>query len=118
MNTRARLLDVIDRSLNGPIVSEQDFDMNHVYRGLKKVLKKYDIKVREDNLLTMDFELADRVWDAAVEFLAECGVFSKDTGRVILFSEKELREYVRLAPDLSLIHILPEVKMTRPPVSC
>lgn len=99
MNTRARLLDVIDRSLNGPIVSEQDFDMNHVYRGLKKVLKKYDIKVREDNLLTMDFELADRVWDAAVEFLAECGVFSKDTGRVILFSEKELREYVRLAPD-------------------
>lgn len=98
MNTRARLLDVVDRSLNGPVMTEQDFDMNHVYRGIKKIVKKYDIKVREDNFLTMDFELADRVWDAAMEFLAECGVYSKDTGRVIQYTEKELRELVRFAP--------------------
>lgn len=98
MNTRARLLDIIDRSLSGPVVTEQDFDMQHVYKGIKRVVKKYDIKVTEDRFLTTDTDLADRVWEAAIDFLAECGVYSKDTGRIIQFSQAEIRELVRLAP--------------------
>ena len=72
--------------------------MKHVHKGIKKVVKKYDIHLSDDRFLTKNFELADRVWDAAVEFLAECGVYSKDTGRVIQYSEKEIRELVRMAP--------------------
>lgn len=98
MNNRARLLDVIKRSLSGPVLTEEDFDMNHVYRGIQKVVKKYDIKLHSDHIVNLDDELADRVWNAALEFLAGCGIYSKDTGRVILYSEEELRELIRLAP--------------------
>ncbi len=98
MNSRARLLDIIERSLNGPIVSEHDFDMERVHKNIKRLVKKYDIRVTEDRFLTTDDDLCDRAWNAAIEFLASCGVYSKDTGRVIEFSEREIRELMNMAP--------------------
>jgi methylamine--corrinoid protein Co-methyltransferase len=98
MNSRARILDIIDRSLNGPIVSEYDFDMDRVYRGITRVVKEYDIRVAEDRFITTDHDLCDRAWNAAIDFLASCGVYSKDTGRVIEFSESEIRELMNMAP--------------------
>ncbi|MEL7610202.1 MAG: monomethylamine:corrinoid methyltransferase [Bacillota bacterium] len=102
MNNKARLNDVIQRSMNGPIVSEQDFDMQHVYKGLRKIIKKYEISVQTDNLINMDKEFADRVWNAAIEFLAGCGVYSKDTGRVIQYTEREIRDFIKLAPSQTI----------------
>jgi methylamine--corrinoid protein Co-methyltransferase len=98
MNHKARLFDVVERSITGPAISEQDFDMKHVAMGVKKVVKKYNIKVENDNLVNMDKDLSDRVWNAAIEFLAECGVYSKDTGRIIQYTEKEIRDLIKLAP--------------------
>lgn len=98
MNHRSRLYDVIDRSLAGPIVSESDFDMKHIYKGLKKVVKKYDINFDGDFIINQDDDLADRVWNAAIEFLALSGVYSKDTSRVIMYTEDEIRRYIKLAP--------------------
>lgn len=98
MNHRSRLLDVIDRSLTGPIVSESDFDMKHIYQGIQKVVKKYGIKLDSGNIVNMDDDLADRVWNAAIEFLAGAGVYSKDTGRVIQYTEQEIRNMISLAP--------------------
>ncbi len=98
MNNRANLLDLIDRSLDGPLLSEQDFDMKHVAKGVKKIVKKYDIHVEDDCFLATDEDLIDRIWDGAMEFMAECGVYSKDTGRLIQYAEWELRERVRMAP--------------------
>lgn len=98
MNNRARLLDVIDRSLNGPIMSEKDFDMKRVHKNIKRVVKKYHIEYTQDCFLSNDYDLMDRAWDAAVDFLASCGVYSKDTGRVIEYSEREIREIMSWAP--------------------
>ena len=69
MNNKARLFDVVERSIKGPTCSEADFDLKKVAMGINKVVKKYDINVTSDNLVNMDTELADRVWEAAIEFL-------------------------------------------------
>jgi methylamine--corrinoid protein Co-methyltransferase len=82
----------------GPIVSESDFDMKHIYKGLKKIVKKYDISFEINHIVNQDDDLADRVWNAAIEFLAEAGVYSKDTGRVIQYTEEEIRRLVKEAP--------------------
>ena len=83
MNRKARYFDVIQRSIEGPICTESDFDMKHIYKNLKKVQKKYGIKVESDTLINFDDDLADRVWNAAIEFLANSGVYCKDTSRII-----------------------------------
>lgn len=98
MNSRSRLLDVIDRSLHGPIMSEKDFDMKRVYKNIKRVVKKYNIDVTDNRFLSNDYDLMDRAWNAAIDFLASCGVYSKDTGRIIEYSEEEIREIISWAP--------------------
>lgn len=99
MNTRAQLLDLIDRSLSGSIVSEQDFDMLHVAKAVKRIVKKYDIRLTQpDRFLSTDEDLLDRVWEAAVEFLAECGIYSKDTGRVIQYTKEEILALTATVP--------------------
>ena len=93
-----RLIDVVNRSLTGPVVEEQAFDLNHVAAGVQRVVREYEIKTDQVQIVNLDDEMADRVWQAAVDFLASCGVYSKDTGRVILFSRAEIEELVRSAP--------------------
>ena len=39
--------------------------------------------------------LADRVWEAAIDFLAECGVYNQSTNRVILHSREEIRRILK-----------------------
>ncbi len=49
--------------------------------------------------LSSDDNLADRLFDAAVEFFIKVGVYNCDTGRVINFKEKELFEALEATPD-------------------
>ncbi len=98
MNQRALLFDVIRRSIEGPIVAEQDFDMNHIYKNLKKTVKKYNIHLESNSIINFDDELADKVWNAAIEFLANSGIYYKDTGRIIQFTEDEIRNRIQYAP--------------------
>jgi hypothetical protein len=98
MNNTARIYDVINKSLTGPIMTEKDFDMKCIASGIKNVLKKYEIVINQENPINLDDEMADRVWQAAVEFLADCGVYHQNTGRIIKYSKEEILQYVRRAP--------------------
>lgn len=97
MKNTSRLYDIIGRSFSGPVIEEKDFDML-VYKEVKRVVKQYDIAIGKDHLVNMDDALADRVWDAALDFLASVGVFHQDTGRIIQFSREEIEMVVRQAP--------------------
>lgn len=98
MNHRVWLFDLIERSINGEVLGEQQFDMERVAKGVKKIVRKYEIAAKDDEFITNNFEFADRIWNAAIEFLSECGVYSKDTGRIIRYSERELRDMIKAAP--------------------
>lgn len=98
MKHTTRLLDIIERSLRGPLMDEEDFNDIRVTQGLARVIKEYDIKVNQDQIINQDDALADRVWEAAVDFLSECGVYNQTTNRVIEFNKKEINNFLRYAP--------------------
>lgn len=98
MRHTTRLMDVLQRSLTGPLMDEEDFNDNHVTRGIARVVKEYEILIDQDQIINQDDTLADRVWDAAVDFLAECGIYCQTTNRVILYDKKEILEILKYAP--------------------
>lgn len=98
MKHATRLMDIIDRSLNGPVVDEDDFNNKYVTEGIYRVVKEYDIQPSQDTILNMDDDLADRVWRAAADFLASCGVYCQSTGKVILYDEGEIEAILKTAP--------------------
>jgi hypothetical protein len=89
MKNTSRMLDIINRSLIGPVVDEEDINNKHVTEGIYRVVKEYEIKGDNEKIINMDDGLSDRVWAAAIDFLASCGVYSQSTGRVILHSKLE-----------------------------
>lgn len=81
--------EVVRRSENGEMLAEGEFD-RRVGRVAREVTKKYDIKYNPEQVIPSDDSLADRLFDAAVEFFLEVGVYCIDTGRVMKFNKKEL----------------------------
>lgn len=91
-------LDVYERTLEGPIISEKEFYMQSFVPVLKEVVDKYGIKYDPQNPVPCDDAAADNIYRAALEFFCRVGVYCTTTGRVIRFSEAETLEAVREAP--------------------
>jgi len=98
MKNTSHLLDLIRRSLAGPLVDEEDFNLKRVSQGVYRVVREYEIRANPAAIVNQDDELADRVWQAALDFLAACGVYCQDTRRVILYSREEIEARLREAP--------------------
>lgn len=91
-------LDVYERVLKGPLMSEQDFDIKVFIPTLRRVIKEYGIEYDNENPISNDDTAADNLFDAAVDFLSQVGVYCQDTNRVIQFSKEEIHDAVREAP--------------------
>ena len=91
-------LDVYERTLKGPIMSEQDFDMKVFIPTLRRIVKTYEIKYDKQNPVPADNTAADNLFDAALDFLSQVGVYCQDTNRIIQFTKDEILEAVREAP--------------------
>ncbi|MDP2952705.1 MAG: monomethylamine:corrinoid methyltransferase, partial [Chloroflexota bacterium] len=63
-----------------------------------KVLQKYNIKYDPQNPVPSDDDLADRVWEAGIEFLIETGLFCLDTERRIIFTREEIESAIDSGP--------------------
>ena len=90
-------LEVCRRAQTGPLVEEQDFDLDRVHQTANELCGRYDIKYDPAAPVPSDDDLADRVYQAAVDFFCEVGVYCSDTHRVIRFSRDEVLEAVRLS---------------------
>lgn len=125
MKHTTRIVDIINRSLNGPIVDEETFNNQHVTAGVYRVVKEYEIRVPGEIIVNQDDELADRVWRAAIDFLAHCGVYCQSTGRVILHDQAEIESILQQAPSRALLGTGPDaclevartVEDPRPPLN-
>ena len=91
-------LDIYERALKGPIMSEQDFDLKVFIPRLNQVVKAYGIEYDKENAVPSDDGSADNLFDAAVDFLSQVGVYCQDTNRLIQFTQGEILEAVREAP--------------------
>ncbi len=93
-----RLLDVLDRANEGPIVEERAFDLEHVAGGIARVVGDHGIKLDRDLIIQQDDGMIDRVWEAALDFLSGCGIYHADTTRVLVFTRDEIQEALDAAP--------------------
>ncbi|MEL7563459.1 MAG: monomethylamine:corrinoid methyltransferase [Dehalobacterium sp.] len=98
-----RMWEVMERSLTGPFMEEKKFITKLMMPKMKEVIKKYEIKYDPKNPVPADDDLADRIWQAAVEFFLEVGTFNQDTSRIIKFTESEVKEALFAAPSQYIV---------------
>ena len=91
-------LDVCERAETGPLMTERDFELKVLIPGLRGVVKEYDIQYDKETPVPADNDLADRVYEASLDYLARVGIYCQDTNRVIKFTEQEIRDVVARAP--------------------
>ncbi len=91
-------LDVCERAETGPLMTEKDFELKTFIPKLRDVVSEHRIEYSSETPVPADDDLADRVYEAAVDFLARVGVYCQDTNRVIQFTEEEIRDAVASAP--------------------
>jgi len=89
MKNRGRLLDILHRAETGPIIDEKDFEAKLITSTVKKLIKKYDLKFDRSTIVPSDDGLADRIFQAGLEFAVEVGMFCQDTNRRIVWTEEE-----------------------------
>jgi methylamine--corrinoid protein Co-methyltransferase len=92
------LIDVFERADKGLLIPDTDYYMNHFVPKLAEIIDRYKIKWDRQTIVNSDDDLADRVFQAAVDLIAEAGAYCPDTNRVMQFSRQELLIAVQQAP--------------------
>ncbi len=86
------IIDFQERSLNGPVMKGDDFDLSFSMK-IRELVEKYHIKYNPNQWI-VDDDTADAVFHAGVDLLAAVGIYHIDTQRVIQFSKEEILEFV------------------------
>lgn len=93
------LIDFMERATSGPIVSEDDFNMKFLIPNVRKTVKEFNISYTAENPVPADDDFADRLFEAAIEFVVRTGVYCDDTNRVIQFERDEIKGAVENLPE-------------------
>jgi len=91
-------LELIDRAQNGPLIRKEDWDLEKVAITTKQLVKKYNLSWSPDEVVPLNLEMADRVFQAGLELAQLIGVYHASTGRLIEFQPGELEEALKTAP--------------------
>ena len=96
----AEFLAVLERAETGPQVDIKDWDQVYIYEKIKDLISKFDIRLDIKNPgVPFDDDLADRVFEAAMELAVKSGVYCTDTQRQMIFSKKELEKVLARVPE-------------------
>jgi len=87
-------LDLYQRTLEGPVMSEKEFDMKVLIPNIKQVVEEYGIRYKRSTPCPSDDGSADNLFQAGVELLTRTGVYCQDTQRVIGFTNKEIYQAI------------------------
>lgn len=90
--------ELIERAQNGPAVSKEDWDLEKVALTTRRLVKKYRIAWDPNEVIPLDLEIADRVFQAGLDLAREIGVYQASTGRVIAFRPGELEDALKAVP--------------------
>jgi len=93
-----QLLDVMDKALNGKPMNETDYQLRLFAPKVMEKVREHRIKFDPDNPIPSDNSMADEVFEAGMELLLDVGAYCITSGRVISYSEAEIKEQLRNAP--------------------
>jgi len=92
------LIDVFDRADDGLLIPDTDYYMKRFVPTLAAVIDRYKIKWDKQTIVNTNNDLADRVFQAAIDLLAEAGAYCPDTNRVMMFTRDEILRATEQAP--------------------
>ncbi|MCK4901171.1 MAG: monomethylamine:corrinoid methyltransferase, partial [Anaerolineales bacterium] len=73
------LIDFMERATSGPIVSEDDFNIKYLIPNVRKTVREFNIHYTPEHPVPSDDGFADRLFEAAIEFVVRTGVYCDDT---------------------------------------
>lgn len=92
------LLEIAHRASNGPKMDENEWNMG-LFKKMQELKKRHGLEIDEPkHFYDVDNAYADAVYQAAVDFISETGVYCVTKGRVLRFTMDEVREAIREAP--------------------
>ena len=97
MKSHTRLLDILDRMDNGPVMDEKDFD-KLITKTVRKMIKKYDLHYNPDEAIITSDDVADRFFQAGLEVALTCGVYCTSTHSRMIFTQDEIEQALRWSP--------------------
>jgi methylamine--corrinoid protein Co-methyltransferase len=95
------LIDFMERATSGPIVLEDDFNMKRLIPITRKIVKEFNIEYTPEDPVPADDGFADRLFEAAIEFLIQTGIYCDDTNRIIHFERDEIMDALENLPGKS-----------------
>jgi methylamine--corrinoid protein Co-methyltransferase len=98
-----KMWEILERARSGPFSEDEPFIMERFIPKLKEVIKKHGIEYDPATPISSDKDLADRLWQAGLEFFLEVGVLCVNTHRIITFDQGEVREALYLTPGEYLV---------------
>ena len=87
---RDRAADFYVRSTQGQKLSERDYDAKVLPRKLKELVAKYDIRMKDDEVIPLDLDMARRAFEAGRELLLDLGCYCIDTESTMALSADEV----------------------------
>lgn len=93
-----QILDVMEKALNGKPMSETDYQLRVFAPKVQEKVKEHKIKFDPSNPIPNDNSLADDVFEAGLELLIDVGAYCTTSGRVISYTEAEIKNALRTAP--------------------
>ncbi len=85
----ASIFEVLSRAENGPYIKEDEYNMK-LFKTNKQLIKKYGIRYSKETPIVFDKEMADGLFQAALELCEIMGMMCVDTSRIINFTREEL----------------------------
>jgi methylamine--corrinoid protein Co-methyltransferase len=93
-----QLLDVMEKALNGKPMSETDYQLKLFAPKVVEKVREHKIKFDPSNPIQNDNSMADEVYEAGLELLLDVGAYCTSSGRVISYTEAEIKDQLRNAP--------------------
>ena len=85
-----RILTVLDRSMTGSYISEENWDLEKVAFTTSEIVKKYGFSWDLDVIIPTNPNLIEKLFKAGIELAEQLGVFVRDTNRIIKFDKSEI----------------------------
>ncbi|MBU0623487.1 MAG: monomethylamine:corrinoid methyltransferase [Candidatus Thermoplasmatota archaeon] len=93
-----QLLDVMEKALNGKPMSETDYQLKLFAPKVMEKVREHKIKFDPSSPIQNDNSMADEVFEAGLELLLDVGAYCTTSGRVISYTEAEIKDQLRNAP--------------------
>jgi hypothetical protein len=93
------LLEIAERAYSGSKMAEKTWNLK-MFQTMQDLVQTYQLAVEEiEQVYEVDTSYADRLFDAAVTYLCQMGVYCVSTKRQIIFTEDEVWMACRDAPN-------------------